>query len=118
MLFSEIKKGILPIFFIFLLITTGFISLLILEDEIGDGNVEASTIFVDSTGGSDHTTIQAAIDNATPGDTIIVANGTYYESVTVNKTNIKLIGNSSTDCKIMHHYVGSSLWRHFGVRFF
>ncbi len=45
---------------------------------------------------SNYTSIQAAIDNATAGDTIYVWAGTYYENVVVNKT-VTLIGNGSDD---------------------
>ena len=73
-----------------------------------NGGVEASIIYVELGGGAQYTSIQKAVDNANPGDTIIVANGTYNESVTINKDNINLIGNSTTDCKIRHYYYGSS----------
>ena len=92
------------------LITVGFFGLLIIDVTLNQCTVEAGTIYVDSSGGGDYTTIQAAIDNATSGDTIIVANGTYYESVIINKTNINLIGNSTTDCKIIHYYVGTDVY--------
>ena len=36
--------------------------------------------------GCNYTTIQAAINDACPGDTILVQSGTYYEKVVVNKT--------------------------------
>ena len=57
-------------------------------------NVGATTIIVDINGGGQYTSIQAAIDNATPGDTIRIWAGTYSESVVVdmNSTNVKLIG--------------------------
>jgi len=45
------------------------------------GTVEAATINVPA----DHGTIQAAIDAASPGDTINVHDGTYTENVVVNK---------------------------------
>lgn len=45
-----------------------------------------STIVVTST-------IQAAIDAANPGDTIVVPPGTYHESVTVTKNNITISGS-------------------------
>jgi len=39
----------------------------------------------------DYPTIQAAINAASPGDTIFVCNGTYYENVIVNKA-VRLVG--------------------------
>ncbi len=53
----------------------------------------ATTIYV----GDDSTykTIQAAVDAANPGDTIMVKNDTYNENIVVNTNGITLIGNSS-----------------------
>ena len=56
---------------------------------------------------STYKTIQDAIDASGDKDVIIVENGTYYESVTINTKNIILIGNSTTDCKIIHHHDGT-----------
>jgi parallel beta-helix repeat protein len=53
--------------------------------------VEGATITVDGSGLGDHTTIQAAINSATDGDTIYVYSGTYNENVYVDKS-ISLIG--------------------------
>ncbi len=39
------------------------------------------------------TTIQAALDAANPGDTILVPPGTYHESVRVTKDNITIVGS-------------------------
>ncbi len=54
-------------------------------------NVKASTLFVGGTGPGNYTTIQSAIDNAAPGDTIYVFNGVYPERIEVNKT-LSLVG--------------------------
>lgn len=50
-------------------------------------------IYVDDDGGADYTQIQNAIDDASDGDTIFVHNGTYYETLIINKS-INLIGAS------------------------
>nr|WP_321496323.1 PGF-pre-PGF domain-containing protein [uncultured Methanolobus sp.] len=47
---------------------------------------DASTIYVGSGQDDDFTTIQAAINDASQGDTIIVGDGTYNENVVVNKS--------------------------------
>ena len=59
------------------------------------GNGQA-TLVVDKGGGGDYTSIQAAIDNATAGETIIVNNARYYENILVNKS-VTLIGQSNVD---------------------
>ena len=48
-------------------------------------------IVVDSAGGGDHTTIQAAVDAASTGDTILITEGTYDESVNVT-TAVNFVG--------------------------
>jgi len=54
----------------------------------------ADTITVAKDGNGDYETIQDAIDNASPGDTIEVWEGEYQENIAVNK-NVDLIGNGS-----------------------
>ncbi len=108
MFISKFKKEVLSIYFIFMLIIAGFIGLFIFNGIINNNlSAKAATIYVDSIGSGDYTSIQTAVDNANPGDTIIVANGTYNESITINKANITLIGNSTSHCNIKHYYVGS-----------
>lgn len=54
-------------------------------------NAGGNILYVDAGGTSNYTTIQSAIDDASPGDTIFVYSGIYVENVIVNKS-IDLIG--------------------------
>ena len=54
----------------------------------------AATITVDDSGGQDYTTIQAGVNAASSGDTVLVYDGTYSETVTINKNNITLKSNT------------------------
>ena len=63
-------------------------------------NVPAGNAYVDPAGGCGgnlpcFTTIQAAIDAATAGDTISVGAGSYNEDVNVNKAGLSLLGVGS-----------------------
>jgi parallel beta-helix repeat protein len=69
------------------------------------GDVRATTLFVGGIGPGNHTTIQAAIDNATNGDTVYVYSGTYFEEISVNKS-INLIGEDKNTTVIK----GSGMW--------
>ena len=57
-------------------------------------SVSAATLYVGGTGGSNYSKIQWAIENATPGDTVFVYNGTYREQVTIAKT-LSLVGEAN-----------------------
>lgn len=48
-------------------------------------SVLAETLTVSKSGNADFASIQAAVDAAVPGDTIIVGKGVYYETVTITK---------------------------------
>jgi hypothetical protein len=71
------------------------------------GQAAATVRVVDDNGaqcpGAAFTTIQSAIDAASPGDTIKVCAGTYNEVVTVNKANLRLVGPAAaplgTSCR-------------------
>jgi len=49
----------------------------------------------------DYDSIQTAIDQASQGDTIEIANGTYNENITLNRDNLELRGSSINDTVIM-----------------
>jgi len=65
----------------------------------------AATITVCSSG-CNYTSIQAAIDHAVDGDTIAVMNGTYYESITIDKP-LLLQGESPEGTIINGSYSGT-----------
>jgi parallel beta-helix repeat protein len=78
-----------------MLVTAGFIGLLVFEGVVDEGSVIGiTTRYVGGTGPGNYSKIQDAIDNASTGDTIYVWAGTYYENVIVNKT-LTLIGNGT-----------------------
>ncbi|UCG68788.1 MAG: hypothetical protein JSV09_13465 [Thermoplasmata archaeon] len=63
----------------------------------------AITIYVDNDYGSEDAThkktIQAAVDNASDGDTVFIFNGTYRENIIINKT-LNIIGEDNFNTKI------------------
>ncbi len=98
----KIRKGLVSAYFVFILVTVGFAGLLVFPGVDDDGSGAAATtryVYPGASGPNNYTTIQAAIDNATAGDTIRVWAGTYNENVVVNKTVI-LIGNGTTNTSI------------------
>jgi len=56
------------------------------NEKIVINNLQNNIIYVPN----DYTTIQFAVDNATPGNTIIVNNGTYSENIKVNKPHLTI----------------------------
>jgi len=83
-----------------LLLITATLMLIAIAQTVG-----AKTITVDDDGGADYNTIQDAIDNGIPGDTIRVYEGTYYENVGIDKT-LNVIGNGSSNTTIDGEYDG------------
>jgi len=101
-----LNKKSYSIFTVCLLILVMFIGLVSFDIDIGIvKNVEAATLTVNDDGGADYTTLQAAIDNASAGDTIYVWEGTYNEDIYINKS-LTIIGNSSTNTTIQGTQAG------------
>ena len=63
------------------------------------------TVYVDDDGGADYSNIQDAIDHVADGGTIFVRNGTYNETLIINKS-INLIG-ASKDKTIINYKIGN-----------
>jgi surface glycoprotein (TIGR04207 family) len=57
-------------------------------------------VVVDADGNGDYTSVQNAIDNASSGDTILVNDSTYTESLTVSTSNLTIVGQSESDTVI------------------
>ena len=100
-----LRERLLTIIFVAVLLFSGVN--LVINNTSGETPLGGSTLYVGPT--STYKSIQSAIENASSGDIIIVANGTYNESVLINKANINLTGNSTTNCTIRHHYDGNNM---------
>ena len=79
---------------IFLIIVMSTSQLTGILKESGISTTDRAILYVGGSGPGNYSNIQDAIDDAFDGDTIKVYDGTYYETVTVNK-RISLIGNGS-----------------------
>ena len=76
-----------------IMLTLLLIGMLTLAFNIQPVKAEPKTWYVDDDGGADFTKIQDAINAASPGDTIYVNNGTYYEHIYISKS-LTLIGEN------------------------
>jgi len=68
--------------------------------EKSNTSYDGKTLYVGGDGPGNYSKIQAAIDNASGGDTVFVYNGEYHENVIVNKA-ISLIGMDKNQTKIL-----------------
>ncbi len=71
-------------------------------------NAGAATLYVGGAGPGNYTTIQDAINNANPGDTVYVFSGTYPEFVNIY-TPISLVGEDKSTTTIGGNYVWSGM---------
>lgn len=83
-------RKIVSLLLILVITSYGFLSYLLIHQ----GGVEAETVlYVGGTGPGNYSSIQAAIDEASYGDTVFVYNGTYYGKILIDRT-ISLIGEN------------------------
>ncbi|TET90896.1 MAG: hypothetical protein E3J35_04470 [Methanomassiliicoccales archaeon] len=69
-------------------------------------NVNAVTLYVGGTGPGNFTTIQSAIVNADPGDTVYVYGGTYFENLEID-IPLSLVGEDKVTTEINGSHSGS-----------
>jgi parallel beta-helix repeat protein len=93
--------------FAIMLFVAGLLVVFVINGE--ESLAQPTTIIVDLGGVGDYESIQAAIDNASSGDTIIVQPGIYYENITLNKT-LNLTGSGAEDTIIYGEQVATVLF--------
>jgi len=74
-----------------------------------DDTVRAGAIIVDVNGAGNYTTIQEAVDNAKPGDTIYVKPGSYFGKIVIDKS-LTLIGSGSANTTIKSNGGGTAIF--------
>lgn len=79
---TKTKKRASLVVSLLILTSTFYIAFTVVPENVRGNN----TLYVGGIGPGNYTTIQSAIDAASPGNTIYVYSGTYYEYVLVNKT--------------------------------
>jgi parallel beta-helix repeat protein len=80
--------------FLFLLSIMLIISLITIVP-VDTLRINRNILYVGGGGSGNYSTIQSAIIDANPGDTIFVYIGTYIENVIINKNNLNLIGEDT-----------------------
>jgi parallel beta-helix repeat protein len=92
----EMKRpliGVSIIAVVLLILGMSIPSLAYSDEKVSLLSSRVNILYVGGSGPGNYTTIQGAINDANPGDTVFVYNGTYYENVIVNKT-INLLGEN------------------------
>ncbi|PKP59793.1 hypothetical protein CVT91_06160 [Candidatus Atribacteria bacterium HGW-Atribacteria-1] len=92
LIFAERKSFITGLIQIFIIINIAIIITIISQVE-----ALADTIYVPD----NYSTIQAAVDAASPGDTIIVRDGTYTENVNVNKDHLTIRSENGAEVTVV-----------------
>ena len=90
---GKLKNLLMSGYIVFILTTVGFAGVLVVEEILDFGSVDAATTrYVGP--GQTYATITAALSASKPGDTIRVYSGTYRENFYIN-TSVSIIGNGS-----------------------
>lgn len=92
----KMKKGLLSFLACFI-----FCSLLISGCFEDTSSTEATLIYVDHNGGADYIRIQDAIDASVVNSIIFVANGTYHETLMIDKS-LTIVGSSKDNTTIAY----------------
>ena len=74
-------KHIIPILIVLLLLSSGFVGVSNTAEKSSPASFDGNTLYVGGLGPGNYTTIQAAIDDASDGDTVFVYDDSspYYE---------------------------------------
>lgn len=100
MMGSIVKRGMTTLLTVLILTTFGFFSFIVIDNFTDNNTATAATVhYVGGTGPGNYSTIQAAINNASDGDTIYVWEGIYHENIVVNRM-VSLIGNGTENTTI------------------
>lgn len=86
---------------------TALLFLLIVLDGTASAGSPGPVIYVDAMGSGNYTTIQDAVNNAMPGNTIIVYPGTYNEIVDINVANLSILSYSGNPEDTIVRHIGS-----------
>ena len=87
-------KKMINLFLVCMMIVTSCITFVLPVETV---KASRTTYYVGGSGPGNYTNIQSAIDDSSPGDTVFVYIGTYYENVIIKKDNLILISEDKNN---------------------
>jgi len=96
-------KKLIVVGIIILLVGVSIPSTGVNVEKVYNTSHDGNTLYVGGSGPGNYTKIQDAIDNSSNGDFVFVYNGTYYESIIINKS-INLIGEDKESTIIVNFW--------------